>query len=312
MKQDFISINLKLVGSLCNLNCKYCYEHEQYGNKNIGVISVDDIINYINLLRNKYKYIKIILHGGEPLLYPKNEMNRLLQYYKNENNIHITIQTNGLLIDQEWIDIFKNYSNYFLFSISLDSKDSLLRDFKTDELFQKFKLIKNNNLKIGIVSVISKENIDTTEYKEFIHMLINKFQIDFLTINKIRFNNQIKDSFINELEYTNFLIDIFNYWIEEKLYNQLKINPFLDLMQNQNSCIFNSNLQKCSNFITIYPSFNIKGCDHQKGQTNNLSKCLNCQIFDFCGGGCIYEIQDETFCDARFKLFNYIQQLKNE
>ena len=118
MKRDFISINLKLVGSLCNLNCQYCYEHEQYGNNDTGTIKVTDIIAYIDKLENEFNYIKIILHGGEPLLYPKKDMKRLLKYYKDKTNINISIQTNGLLIDQEWIDIFKNYSKNFLFSIS--------------------------------------------------------------------------------------------------------------------------------------------------------------------------------------------------
>ena len=312
MKNNFISINLKLVGSLCNLNCQYCYEHEKYGNSNTGTINVTDIIAYIDKLENEFNYIKIILHGGEPLLYPKKNMKRLLKYYKNRTNINISIQTNGLLIDQEWIDIFKNYSKNFLFSISLDSQESLLRDIKTEKLFQIFKLIKNNNLKIGIVSVISKENIDTTKYKKFIKILIDEFNVDFLTINKIRFNNKTQENYINEIEYTNFLIDIFNYWIEEKLYNKLKINPFLDILQNKNSCIFSNNLHKCNSFVTIYPPFNINDCDHKIGQSNDLRKCFSCDIFNFCGGGCIYEKQDDTFCDARFLLYNFIEELKNE
>jgi len=312
MKKKFISINLKLVGSLCNLNCQYCYEHERYGNINKGLIKVDDIIEYIGKIENDFNYIKVILHGGEPLLYPKKDMEILLKYYKNKSNINISIQTNGLLIDQEWIDIFKHYSENFLFSISLDSKESLLRDFKSDKLFKIFKLIKKNNLKIGIVSIISKENKDVTTYKNFIEMLINEFSIDFLTINKIRYNKNIKKSYITEFEYTKFLINIFSHWIEQKIYTKLRINPFLDILQQKNSCIYSNDLQKCNSFVTIYPPFNITDCDHKIGQSNNLSKCLNCEIFEFCGGGCIYERQDNTFCDARFLLFSFIKELKND
>lgn len=311
MKNKYISVNLKLVGSLCNLNCQYCYEHERYGNSNTGSIKVDNIIEYIDRLENEFSYIKIILHGGEPLLYSKKDMEKLLRHYKNKSNINISIQTNGLLIDQEWIDIFKNYSKDFLFSISLDSQKSLLRNIKSDKLFQIFKLIKKNNLKIGIVSVISKENIDFTHYKKFINMLIDEFNVDFLTINKIRYNKNSEENYINEIEYTKFLIDIFAYYIENKLYNRLKINPFLDLLNNKNSCIFSKNLQKCNSFITLYPPFNIADCDHKIGQSNDLTKCFDCEIFDFCGGGCIYEKQDNTFCEARFLLFSFIKELKN-
>jgi len=314
LKKEFINIDLKLVGSLCNLNCSYCYEHDLYGNINTGKIFYNDIIAYVNQLEKNYDFISITLHGGEPLLYPKDDMRNLLSYFKNKKNIYIGIQTNGVLIDQEWIDIFKNYSPDFLFSISLDSKESILRGFNTNKLFNIFKLIKKNKLQIGILSVISKDNVDTEPYKKFIDMLINDFKIDFLSINKIRLNksNRIDAniSYILELEYTNFLIDIFQYWVDNKIYEKLKINPFLDIFKNKNSCSYSNDVGKCANFITIYPPFKFKGCDQKIGQSQNLKDCLSCEIFDFCGSGCHYEIKDDTFCEARFLFFQFIKEYK--
>ena len=49
----------------CNLNCKYCYIHDKKFNSK--VLSVGDIVSAINYIYPS----KIIITGGEPLLYPK-------------------------------------------------------------------------------------------------------------------------------------------------------------------------------------------------------------------------------------------------
>ena len=115
--------------------------------------------------------------------------------------------------------------------------------------------------------------------------------------------------YVKELKYTYFLIDIFNYWIENKIYTKLKINPFLDIFQNKKSCSFNNDLHKCENFITIYPPFKFKGCDQKIGRSEDLKDCLNCEIFDFCGSGCHYDLKDNTFCEARFIFHNFVKNI---
>lgn len=66
----------------------------------------------------------IVLTGGEPLLYWKNEeFQNLLQYYIT-NNFNVTIETNGSLD----IDFTKDYQKKILFSLSVklsNSKESL-------------------------------------------------------------------------------------------------------------------------------------------------------------------------------------------
>lgn len=312
MKKDYINIDLKLVGSLCNLNCKYCYEHDSYENINEGFINVNNIIVYLTNLTKEYHKISVTLHGGEPLLYPKEAMRTLLKTFKNNESINLGIQTNGLLIDQEWIDIFKDYSSNFLFSISIDSVESMQREMDNGKLFDIIRKIKANNLDIGVLSLICKDNLDTDRYKKFLNFLVDDLSINFLTINKIRLNKnnlvESNKSHITEFEYTNFLLSILEYWIESKLYKKLKINPFLDIFQNKKGCNYNNDLQKCSNFTTIYPPFRFKSCDHLLGKSEDLNICLSCDIFQFCGGGCHYNPRDKTFCQARHLLYDSIRE----
>ena len=304
--KKFINISLKLVGSLCNLNCKYCYEHKQHGNKNTGYIDANLIIKYIQqTLLNKYEYIHILLHGGEPLLYPKDDMQKILKFCKSYHNIKISLQTNGLLVNSGIIEMFKCYDEKFLFSISLDSKYNVLRGCDTKKIFDNMQLIKQYNMPIGVVCVITKENLHCDDFRNFIMILINEYSVDFLTINKIK--TQDDDCYVTELEYCLFLINIFSFWYENKLFKKIKINPFYDILQTKRLCSYYANPHKCNDLLTIYPPFNISGCEHKTHVVEEFQECMTCDIYEFCGSGCLHEKKDDTFCHARHILYNFIK-----
>ncbi len=121
---------VKPVGSLCNMRCKYCYyldKAELYG----GVeIAMDDRLleQYIraNIEGNNSPVIAFAWHGGEPLLAGKDFFRKavaLQQKYAGGKTVENSIQTNGLLVDDEWCAIFRD--NNFLVGVSIDGPESI-------------------------------------------------------------------------------------------------------------------------------------------------------------------------------------------
>lgn len=83
-------------------------------------MSAQDVINDVLQLEPNYK-IDIVITGGEPLLYWKNEeFQNLLKHYV-ENNYKVTIETNGSLN----IDLTETYQKQILFSMSVKLSNSL-------------------------------------------------------------------------------------------------------------------------------------------------------------------------------------------
>ncbi len=83
-------------------------------------MNADEIIKEVLLLEPNYK-IDIVITGGEPLLYWKNEeFQKLLKHYI-ENNYKVTIETNGSLN----IDLTETYQKQILFSMSVKLSNSL-------------------------------------------------------------------------------------------------------------------------------------------------------------------------------------------
>ena len=105
----------------CNLNCKYCLMHEKYKHKNeiIDFTLFQKIINRIaeqRLLNDLAdQTLNLVFHGGEPTLVGKHNFIKFLDYTTklfNSLNIsyNLSVQTNGTLLDEEYIKIFRQYN----------------------------------------------------------------------------------------------------------------------------------------------------------------------------------------------------------
>lgn len=103
--------------SRCNLNCSYCYMYnladKTYLNQPLimGENVVKAMANKIALHAQKHDIsnVHVILHGGEPLLMGKERLqfwvNDVRDGLKGYANPYFSIQSNGVLIDDEWIDL---------------------------------------------------------------------------------------------------------------------------------------------------------------------------------------------------------------
>lgn len=316
--ETFVTIMIKMVGTNCNMNCEYCYEHISE-NIHKEFSTFRQVITYLKAFVN-YDHVFIVFHGGEPLLASKSEISKVLSFIRNNfsKEYRIQIQTNGTLLDDEWIRLFKKYEPNLSLSISLDpvgEKD--LR--KMDKI--KYRDIVVGNLRkyhneiqnIGIISVAHKFNYHA--FKDFIHDLIH-IGIKSLTINKFRTAELSNEIYLTEKEYVEMLKSIFKDWVFNGWYQLINIQPLNSLFSPQGSkiCIYLPDKYKCSYFKTYYSeNEQLDYCDHIIGDTlpSPDSKCLTCEIYSRCGGGCLAEIKDSTFCDARKELFKFIEEVKH-
>ena len=94
----------------CNLSCSYCSEGDQVPMrlpKEIFYKLVRDIPDFC--CSGEDARVEFLFHGGEPMLYGREELRKLVCYAR-ENlprlDIKFLMQTNGTLIDADWIKFF--------------------------------------------------------------------------------------------------------------------------------------------------------------------------------------------------------------
>jgi len=98
------------VASRCNINCTYCYVYNQGDTswqnmpKHMSATTVENVIRQLSILYEDQQHpFAIVLHGGEPLLLPRDLLEALLQGLADRLPAICSrsIQTNGTLIDND-------------------------------------------------------------------------------------------------------------------------------------------------------------------------------------------------------------------
>lgn len=132
------NIMLKPAGSLCNLDCHYCYYLDKadiYGGREprMSLKMLETVVReYVRA--NDVPEITFNWHGGEPLVLGLDFYRRAIELerkYADGKTIRNTIQTNGTLITAEWADFFAD--NGFLVGISLDGPQDIHDKYRKDK-----------------------------------------------------------------------------------------------------------------------------------------------------------------------------------
>lgn len=179
---DITSIILK-VSSICNLNCRYCYlfnksdkSHLRFSNimpQEVVVATLKNIDDYLKTIPSKT--IELTFHGGEPLIAGIDFYNRFFDFadkYIKSGKVKYSIQTNGSLLNLEWISLFKEHD--VSIGVSLDGNEDANRDRITKSGSPAFPLtIKgiemalSHGIEVGVLSVIPTHTSPDAYYSFF-------------------------------------------------------------------------------------------------------------------------------------------------
>jgi uncharacterized protein len=111
-------IELRLLGTKCNIACQYCYQNplrdSGNGNSSYDINLVLDLLEHAN--------DQFVLWGGEPLLIPLPDLEKLLAFHAERYGEN-SILTNGSLITDDHLRLFKRYNVHT--TISLDGPEEL-------------------------------------------------------------------------------------------------------------------------------------------------------------------------------------------
>ena len=110
LKKEKECINFTIAPTLfCNARCKYCFEKEVVQSR-MSIEVANEIVRFIICISKKYnaRRVYITWFGGEPLLEKKTIeeiSDKLIGYFAD--NYQASIITNGSLIDDSTIELFK-------------------------------------------------------------------------------------------------------------------------------------------------------------------------------------------------------------
>ena len=134
---DAYQVMPKPVGPACNMACTYCYYTQKTGERESSGNTMSERLleQFIRqfLLSQEGDCICVTWHGGEPLLRGLEFFKKAVELqrkYAGGRKVENSIQTNGLLIDEDWCRFF--HENRFLVGLSIDGPQHVHDRYRRD------------------------------------------------------------------------------------------------------------------------------------------------------------------------------------
>ena len=290
------------VGSLCNLDCKYCYYLEKerlYPKLQSRTMSLDVlerfIAEYIQAQPNDE--VNFLWQGGEPTLAGLDYFQQIVTLQRKHaagKKISNALQTNATLLDERFCEFLAK--ERFLLGVSVDGPERFhdsLRRSKGDsptlsDTLRGLTLIKQFQIEFNLLCVVHRDNaLHPLEVYEYLKSIGGRY-LQFIPLVE-RQETQVSDEglqlvlptfqgksqmmpwSVRPTDYGQFLISIFDYWFREdvgKVFVQLfdvTLENWLGL--EPALCLFRTT---CGNALAIEKNGDIYSCDHFVFPENHL------------------------------------------
>lgn len=327
------SILVKPAGPDCNLGCKYCFyldKSELYPETNTHRMSEKVLEELIRqTMEQSGQNISFAWQGGEPTLMGLDFFKKAVHYEKVYGNRKIVgngLQTNGILLNEEWADFLKQFD--FLVGLSLDGPQHIHDNYRLSqnekpswkEVMKSAKMLLDRDVPVNAMCCITSYSANyAREIYEFFKS-IGLTWMQFIPIVETDKENprRAAEFSVTAEQYGQFLIDIFDLWVADFKNGQPTTNVrFIESVFHTYvgmaapECTLS---KECGVYVTVEYNGDVYSCDffvEPKWKLGNLMddrlidmlnspkqkkfgqiksqlprKCRTCQWYQNCFGGC--------------------------
>ena len=224
----------KPTGARCNLECEYCYYRNKdrlYPGSDFRM-SDETMETYIaqTIQGHRVPEVTIAWQGGEPTLMGLDFFRKAVEieqrYAEPGTHIENTLQTNGVLVDEEWCRFF--HENDFLVGLSLDGPRRLHDVYRHDKsgrsVFDKVvrsaRLLQEHSVRLNALCTVNAVNsLYPREVYRFFRDEIGIRCIQLIPVVEPSNGTsagqaaRVSDRSVDPEEYGRFLNEIFDEWV---------------------------------------------------------------------------------------------------
>ena len=337
-----LTLLIKPAAGLCNMDCRYCFYKAASGERENRIMTKETVDVLIQKIKEyQPSALSVIFQGGEPTLAGLDFFEYFVQSVKNEINspVSFSLQTNGLLIDDEYAKFFKTHD--FLIGVSLDGNRRTNDRYRLSQsgesvlpqVLTAINILKKHKVGFNILSVIDNENAKDIEstYKYF-----KKHGFGYLQF--IPYVDDASGISLSAESYEAFLKKSFDLWYKDFINGNYVSVRHIDnyigiLMGNPpESCAM---CGVCGNYFVVEADGSLYPCDfyckkeYRTGsvfdkkpfemtekqkefieQSMLIHKyCKDCKYYALCRGGCRRDRTDgylkNKYCSAYKGFFDY-------
>lgn len=212
--------------SLCNLNCNYCYVPDRLDPTKMSEVIHRDVLKKLSVSPIIRKNLEFLWHCGEPLTVGIDFYERhnqfVSEYFQGNFNVLNHIQTNAVLINDEWAQFFKEYN--YMVTVSVDGPahihDANRVNWKgkpSHQMVMKgLSILDKYDIPYAAIAVVSEHSLDYPN-EIFDFFTSNNFKGVALNAEKMEGANTISSLFGKEQlqpiqKYKHFIKQIYKRW----------------------------------------------------------------------------------------------------
>jgi uncharacterized protein len=275
---------VKPTGARCNCACDYCFflkKERLYPGSDFHMS--DEVMEcYVRQMIEAHRApeIQIVWQGGEPTLMGLDFFRRAVEverkYARPGQSIANSLQTNGLLIDDDWCRFLR--VNDFLVGLSLDGPrelhDAYRRDAGGKPVFDRVvraaRLMKKHEVEFNILCTVNAANgRRPLDVYRFFRDELGACYLQLIPIVE-RENDtggqegtRLTERSVEPAQYGRFLIDIFDEWVRRDVgtvfvtfFDNVLASYFLG---ESSVCVFR---RECGDALALEHNGDLYACDH--------------------------------------------------
>ncbi len=313
------SLQLKPVGSACNIACEYCYV-APFRPKHLTVMSDEVLSRVLSGCITGSEYPVITWHGGEPTLAGYDFFARAIelmeQFRRPSQEVWNVLQTNATLISPRFAELLSNAK--FEVSISLDGPQHVHNLHRIDrrgrptfaQVSKGIETLRSAGFNPAVIATVTQSSLPFPT--ETLHFLVEN---GFRDIKYSPVYDSATDRFsITSNQWFGYLKAVFLAWIElaDADIHIRELDEVIAWLDGSSLSLCSSD-QTCLNWVSVDPDGNLYPCEylrtcHSYGNIMEMcladiiltptyqafrqatlatnDQCSNCRFQQWCGNGC--------------------------
>ncbi len=287
--------------------------------------------------------ISFVWQGGEPTLAGLEFFRKAVQlqemYRYPNQRVSNSIQTNGVLVDEEWARFYKEKD--WLVGVSLDGPASQHDAYRVtndgsgsyEKVIQGIGALRSKGVEFNILALLN--DINVKKPKALYRWLVGEGfkHLQFIPCVETGSNGEVTGFSITPQEYGEFLVEVFDEWKRD--IPEVYVRDFEDLLiglvtGEAPNCVYNG---KCGEYLVVEHNGDAYPCDFfverrwllgninqtgveelYNGEAMNSfrenrklhEKCGSCNHTALCHGGCLKSVTEDGyyFCESIKHLLN--------
>jgi uncharacterized protein len=270
------SLLIKPASAVCNLDCEYCFYLDRDADPYKALPArrmTDETLERLVDTYLFYSYPESVFafQGGEPTLAGLPFFEKLVslqqRYGRNGQVVSNSLQTNGVLLDQNWCELFRSYQ--WLLGVSLDGPEGVNDRFRFNKegrgtwkrVMESIALLKKNQVEFNILCVLSSANVEKPKELYKFYRSIGIDNIQFIPLAEFDAAGKPLPFTITPEQYGRFLCEIFELWWPER--RKVRIRMFDNIAealagQKPGNCTMH---ETCDSYVVVEYNGDVYPCD---------------------------------------------------